>query len=65
MRDRPWWDGRCVVIRPDVPGHLDISSLALIRSERERAEIQARIDAAVAEEAARPDRWPYWLADRP
>lgn len=65
MAERPWWDGRCVVRRPDVPGHLDVSSLQLIRSEEERAEIQARIDAAVDAEAARADRWPYWLADRP
>jgi hypothetical protein len=61
-RERPWWHGRCVVIRPDVP-NLDVSSLQLIRSDGERREIYARIDAAVD---AAPE-WPEWLwaGDRP
>jgi hypothetical protein len=58
---RDWRDGRCVVIRPDVPGHLDVSSLALGQTPAERAEFRARIDAAC--ESA--PEWPGRLAERP
>jgi hypothetical protein len=52
-----WWEGRRVVRRPDVPGHLNVDALQLIRSDEERRVIGARLDAACAE----PTEWPDWL----
>jgi len=60
-----WRDGRCVVIRPDVPGHLDVDTLQLVRSDEERAAICAAISAAVDTGAAQADSWPRWLAEVP
>ena len=54
-RPGPWWDGRCVAIRPDVP-NLDTTALRLVRGDAERAAVHARIAAAAAAPA-----WPSWL----
>jgi hypothetical protein len=66
-KPRPWWDGRQVAIRPDVPGsHFDPGDLVLIETDDERTEMDIRIDACVDEEAQAPsdDLWPDWLAPR-
>jgi hypothetical protein len=47
---RPWWDGRQVAIRPDVPGReFDAGDLVLVRTNEERDQINAGIDRYVAE----------------
>jgi hypothetical protein len=47
---RPWWDGRQVAIRPDVPGReFDAGDLVLVRTDEERDQINAGIDRYVAE----------------
>jgi hypothetical protein len=56
----PWWNGRCVAFRPDVPAGLNVDDLCLIRTDEERAIMHERIDAAVA--AGKDDPWPSWLA---
>jgi len=58
----PWWDGRRVAIRPDVPGpHFDPDALVLIRSDQERVAAQARIDQSIDETKSATDLWPHWL----
>jgi hypothetical protein len=48
---RPWWDGRQVAIRPDVPGRdFDAGDLVLVRTDEERDQINAGIDRYVAEQ---------------
>jgi len=47
---RPWWDGRQVAIRPDVPGReFHAGDLVLVRTDEERDQINAGIDRYVAE----------------
>lgn len=63
----PWWDGRQVAIRPDVPGpSFDPGDLVLVETENERTEMNVRIDESVDEDAqaARDDLWPDWLAPK-
>jgi hypothetical protein len=36
QNERPWWDGREVVRRPDVPTGLDPDALCLYRTDEER-----------------------------
>jgi hypothetical protein len=59
VRRRHWSDGRCVIIRPDVPGHLDPGDLILGGTEDERSGLRAAIDALDAEMP-----WPEWIAPR-
>jgi hypothetical protein len=62
----PWWDGRQVAIRPDVPGPaFDPDDLVLVRSDEERVEVQSRIERSVdeAKEKSSEDLWPSWLWD--
>jgi hypothetical protein len=68
IRDRdasdPWWDGRQVAIRPDVPGPaLDPGDLVLIKSDTERIEAQTGISRFVDETKSKSpqDLWPKWL----
>jgi hypothetical protein len=47
---RPWWDGRQVAIRPDVPGReFDAGDLVIVRTDEERDQINAGIDRYVEE----------------
>jgi hypothetical protein len=58
----PWWDGRRVAIRPDVPGFdFDPEALVLIRSDEERMAAQNRIDRSIDETKSSKDLWPHWL----
>jgi hypothetical protein len=62
----PWWEGRQVAIRPDVPGNdLDPDDLVLIESDEERLEADVAIDHAVAATKKSDELWPTWLAERP
>jgi hypothetical protein len=63
----PWWEGRRVAIRPDVPGpSFDPESLVLIRSDEERMAAQAKINSSIDEmkDKSPEDRWPGWLWKR-
>lgn len=55
-QETPWWDGRAVVRRGDVPS-VDVESLNLIKTDEERLEIAARMATVtigfVSEEDAR------------
>lgn len=60
----PWWDGRRVAIRPDVPGpKLDPEALVLIRTDDERVAAQAKIDHSINETKKKSlkELWPKWL----
>lgn len=60
----PWWDGRQVAIRPDVPGPgFDPMDLVIIRTDEERLKAQSRIDQSVTEIKAKSSKelWPDWL----
>lgn len=60
----PWWDGRQVAIRPDVPGpEFDPGDLVLIRTDEERLAAQAGIDKFVDDTKNKSSRelWPRWL----
>jgi hypothetical protein len=62
----PWWDGRQVAIRPDVPGQsFDPRNIVLVRSDSERLEAQVGIDRFVDETKGKSsgDLWPQWLWD--
>ena len=62
--EEPWWEGRGVAIRPDVPGPgIDPEVLVLIRTDEERVAAQAKINHTIDEMKARSDRelWPQWL----
>lgn len=62
--DEPWWDGRRVAIRPDVPGpEFDPEDLVLIRTDDERIAAQAKINRSIDEMKAKSDKdlWPQWL----
>jgi hypothetical protein len=62
--DEPWWDGRRVAIRPDVPGRkLDPEALVLIKTDRERIDAQAKIEKSIDETKKKSlkDLWPRWL----
>jgi hypothetical protein len=63
----PWWEGRAVVRRPDVPADLNVDHLILPRSDGERVWMHQRVDELVAAECQRPleERWPDWLAPPP
>jgi hypothetical protein len=66
-KNHPWWDGRQVAIRPDVPGSdVDPGDLVLVETENERTEMNVRIDRSMGQEAEVPDEelWPDWLAPR-
>lgn len=66
-KNHPWWDGRQVAIRPDVPGSdIDPGDLVLVETEDERVEMNVRIDSSMEQEAAAPDDelWPDWLCPR-
>ena len=60
----PWWDGRQVAIRPDVPGSaFDPGDLILIKNDTERVEAEIRVEESVTETKASSleDPWPHWL----
>lgn len=60
----PWWDGRQVAIRPDVPGStFDPRNTLLVRNDKERLEAQVRIASFVEEIKRRTveQLWPEWL----
>jgi hypothetical protein len=62
--DEPWWEGRGVAIRPDVPGPgFDPEALVLIRSDEERSAAQAKISRSIDDMKSKSDRelWPQWL----
>jgi hypothetical protein len=62
--DEPWWDGRRIAIRPDVPGpKLDPEALILIRSDDECVAAQAKIDDSIngMKQKSLQDLWPEWL----
>lgn len=62
---RPWWDGRQVAIRPDVPGlEFDVGDLVLVRTDVERDEINAGIDryATEMESATSDNELDDWLS---
>jgi len=62
----PWWDGRQVAIRPDVPGTaVDPGDLVLIKNDTERLQVQAGIDRSVDEtkKKSSAELWPQWLWD--
>ncbi len=65
----PWWEGRQVAVRPDVPGStFDPGDLILIETDGERLDMGVRIDRSVAEEAETDDSdlWPaQWLDAQP
>lgn len=64
--DPPWWDGRQVAIRPDVPGRaLDPGDLVLIRTDEEWVEIEPRIDdyATKVKETPVDKLWPEWMSE--
>lgn len=61
---RPWWDGRQVAIRPDVPGReFDAGDLVLVRNDTERDDINGAIDryATELEEGDPPDELDAWF----
>lgn len=66
---RPWWDGRQVAIRPDVPGHeFDAGDLVLVRNDMERDQINGAIDRYATEESERDssdDELEAWLGKDP
>jgi hypothetical protein len=60
----PWWDGRQVAIRPDVPGReFDPGDMVLIKTDDEWDQIEPQIDAYVAEVKKTPtvELWPEWM----
>lgn len=62
--DDPWWEGRGVAIRPDVPGsEIDPEVLVLVRTDDERIAAQAKINRTIDEMKAKSDKdlWPQWL----
>jgi hypothetical protein len=62
----PWWDGRQVAIRPDVPGtSFDPADLILVRNDSERLAAQAGIERCVDEAKTKSSEelWPGWLWD--
>lgn len=62
----PWWDGRQVAIRPDVPGReFDPGDMVLIKTDEEWDQIEPQIDDYVAEVKQTPAEklWPEWMAD--
>ena len=65
---RPWWDGRQVAIRPDVPGReFDAGDLILVRSDTERDQINGGIErfATELESGTSDDDLDGWLELRP
>ena len=62
---RPWWEGRQVAIRPDVPGHeFDAGDLVLVHDDMERDQINGAIDRYATEELERDspdDELEAWL----
>lgn len=64
--DPPWWDGRQVAIRPDVPGReFDPGDLVLIRTDEEWDEIEPKIDehATKVKETPVDQLWPDWMSE--
>jgi hypothetical protein len=62
----PWWDGRHVAIRPDVPGvKLDVGDLVLARTDEERDQVNVGIDRYATEVARSKsdDELADWLAE--
>jgi hypothetical protein len=62
--DDPWWNGRQVAIRPDVPGpDFDPETLVLVRSDKERPAVEARIDRSIdaTKKKSADELWPQWL----
>jgi hypothetical protein len=63
-REKPWWDGRNVVIRPDVPGrNFNPEAMVLFKTPGERARGNAAIDRAVSEMKDRIDSGDRTVAD--
>jgi hypothetical protein len=62
----PWWEGRAVVIRPDVP-NVDVDSLSLVKTNKERRELSQRMSELALAEAQGSDNdgWPDWLESPP
>jgi hypothetical protein len=64
----PWWDGREVAIRPDVPSReFDPEDLVLVKTDDERVEVQKRIIQHVVQklDVSDKDLWPTWLCEPP
>jgi hypothetical protein len=64
----PWWDGRQVAIRPDVPSRgFDPDDLILVKTDNERLASQTRINRYVADQKNKPEGelWPRWLSEPP
>jgi len=64
--EKPWWDERVTVSRPDVPSELNTATLGMYRTDEEREEGGTKVQLFVEEikAAAREDPdFAKWLGE--